>query len=185
MSFRNYLKQLSQNDSLTQISKPVSKRLQAAGILKALEPSPVLFSNITESAFDVIGNLLCSKQTFADYLGIPTQQIIPILTNAIENPTRPQIINARLTNNKKKFITGIKMNSGTTPKNRNIDKRVTGWNWYKGDDIGTCPSNVLRDLATRTVWLLDSLIADVVIVSLRKGGWSKCSPSAPNLMLED
>ena len=85
MSLRDYLNQLRQQDSLTQISKPVSKHLQAAGILKALEPTPVLFSNITESTFDVIGNLLCSKKSFANYLGISTQQIIPTLTNAIEN----------------------------------------------------------------------------------------------------
>ncbi len=91
MSLRDYLNQLRQNDSLTQIFKPVSKHLQAAGILKALEPTPVLFSKITESAFPVMGNLLCSKPSFADYLGISTQQIIPTLTSAIENHTPPQI----------------------------------------------------------------------------------------------
>ena len=92
MSLRDYLNQLRQNDSLTQISKPVSKHLQAAGILKALEPTPVLFSKITDSAFPVMGNLLCSKPSFADYLGISTQQIIPTLTHAIMNHTPPQII---------------------------------------------------------------------------------------------
>ena len=91
MSLRDYLNQLRQNDSLTQISKPVSKHLQAAGILKALEPTPVLFSKITDSAFPVMGNLVCSKPSFADYLGISTQQIIPTLTHAIENHTPPQI----------------------------------------------------------------------------------------------
>jgi UbiD family decarboxylase len=91
MSLRDYLDKLRQQNALLQINKPVSKHLQAAGILKTLEPTPVFFSNITESNFPVMGNLLCSKQSFANYLDIPTDQIIPTLTNAIEHPSTPQL----------------------------------------------------------------------------------------------
>ena len=91
MSFRNYLNNLQQQNSLTQIDKPVSLHLQAAGILKALEPTPVFFSNISESPYPVVGNLLCSKGSFSDYLGIPTSEIIPVLTNAIEHHTPPEV----------------------------------------------------------------------------------------------
>jgi UbiD family decarboxylase len=91
MSFRDYLDQLRQQEATTQIQKPVSKHLQAAGILKALEPNPVFLYNITKSAFPVTGNLLCSKQSFADYLGIPSQQIIPALTSAIDHHHPPEV----------------------------------------------------------------------------------------------
>lgn len=91
MSLRDYLDKLRQQNAPLQINKPVSKHLQAAGILKTLEPTPVFFSNITESNFPVMGNLLCSKQSFANYLDIPTDQIIPTLTNAIEHPSTPQL----------------------------------------------------------------------------------------------
>jgi UbiD family decarboxylase len=91
MSFRDFLNVLEQQNSLTQINKPVSAHLQTAGILKALEPTPVFFSNISESSFPVVGNLLCSKGALADYLGIQTSEIIPTLTNAIQDHTPPQV----------------------------------------------------------------------------------------------
>ncbi len=92
MSLRAYLDQLLTTGTMLQIEKPVSKQLQAAGILKALEPQPVLFNSIKESGFPVMGNLCCTKQSFADYLGIPVESLIPTLTRAIDHPGRPELI---------------------------------------------------------------------------------------------
>jgi len=89
MSLRNYLKVLDQRGELLHISKPISKNLQLAGVLKACEPQRVLFEQVQGSDFPVMGNLVCSKAHLADYLGIPIQQIIPALMNAIENPSQP------------------------------------------------------------------------------------------------
>lgn len=90
MSLRRYLDQLQRSQQLTQIKKPVSKTLEAAGLLKALEPGTLFLKSIRESAFPVAGNLFCTKQAFADYLNIPVHEIIPTLTHAIDHPTRPQ-----------------------------------------------------------------------------------------------
>ncbi len=92
MSLRTYLDQLLTTGTMLQIEKPVSKHSQAAGILKALEPQPVSFQSIKESDFSVIGNLCCTKQSFADYLDIPVESLIPTLTHAIDHPGRPEII---------------------------------------------------------------------------------------------
>lgn len=92
MSLRTHLDQLKSTGTMLQIEKPVSKHLEAAGILKALEPQPVLFKSINESAFPVMGNLCCTKQSFADYLGIPVEALIPTLTQAIDRPGQPEII---------------------------------------------------------------------------------------------
>jgi len=92
MSLRTYLDALRQKDSFIQITKPVSRRLQAAGLLKALEPSPVFFSRISDSRFPVMGNLLCTKESFAQYLGIPVAGIIPTLNRAIDHPSPPEVI---------------------------------------------------------------------------------------------
>jgi len=53
-------------------------------VLKKLEPRPVRFENVKNSAFPVIGNLLCSKAAFAKSLGLPVREIIPSLMQAIE-----------------------------------------------------------------------------------------------------
>lgn len=92
MSLSHYLNALRKTDYFVEINKPFSHHLQAAGILKELEPTPVLFSDISGSRFPVIGNLLCTKESFADYLGIAVRDIIPALTRAIEGHMPPEVV---------------------------------------------------------------------------------------------
>ncbi|MEA3326285.1 MAG: UbiD family decarboxylase [Chloroflexota bacterium] len=92
MSLRDHLNQIRQQGQLHQIQEPVSKHYQAAGILKSLEPDSVMFQTIVESDFPVMGNLFCTKASFAYYLGIKQQDIIPTLTQAIVKHTPPQVV---------------------------------------------------------------------------------------------
>jgi 2,5-furandicarboxylate decarboxylase 1 len=85
MGLRDYLRKLENQQKLVKITAPVSKVLETAGILKKLEPNPVLFESIAGSGFKVIGNLVCTKSAFADYLGIKTTEIIPTMISAIDN----------------------------------------------------------------------------------------------------
>ena len=91
MSLRSHLNQIQRQGKLLQISEPVSKHLQAAGILKVMEPDSVKFQSIVESDFSIIGNLFCTKASFANYLGIKQQDIIPTLTRAIDEHTLPEL----------------------------------------------------------------------------------------------
>ena len=54
--------------------------------LKVQGPA-LLFENVKESEFRVIGNLFCNKAQFADYFGIGVAEIIPTLTKAIAMPS--------------------------------------------------------------------------------------------------
>lgn len=85
MSFRDALQSTRARNDLVQIDQAVSANLQISGALKKLEPHPVLFNRVEGSAFKVAGNLFCSKQSVADYLGIPVEQLIPRMVAAIEN----------------------------------------------------------------------------------------------------
>lgn len=87
MSFREHLKHLEAQNKLVVIKKKVSKSYQAAAILKKLEPRPIIFDQVQESAFKVTGNLLCSKAIFADYFHIPPHEVILTLANAIDQRT--------------------------------------------------------------------------------------------------
>jgi UbiD family decarboxylase len=84
MPFRNHLRHLQSTSHLRRITQPVSKTFEIAGILKALEPTPVIFENVRESGFSVLGNSLSSKGAFAKYLDIHVRDLIPTLTKAIE-----------------------------------------------------------------------------------------------------
>lgn len=91
MSLREHLNKIRQQGSLIEIQKPIAKRLALAGLLKALEPSLVLCREVADSSFPVMGNLMCTKETFADYLGIPVQSIIPTLIHAIDAHSPPRV----------------------------------------------------------------------------------------------
>ena len=84
MSFRKYISQLEARGALQRIPTPTSKTYEIAALLKQLEPRPVLFEQVVESPFRVVGNLFCGKAAFADYFGISLPEIIPFMTRAIE-----------------------------------------------------------------------------------------------------
>ena len=90
MILENYIKKLSKEIKLERFDKKISKNLEIAGVLKALEPTPALFENVKESEFRVAGNLFCTKEQIGDYFGIKTEDIIPTLTKAIENRSPPE-----------------------------------------------------------------------------------------------
>jgi 2,5-furandicarboxylate decarboxylase 1 len=92
MSLREYIQRLEAEKRLVKVSAPISRSYEIAGVLKQLEPTPVLFENVSESAFRVIGNLFCSKAAFADYFGIPVNEIIPLLARAIDRRSPPEVV---------------------------------------------------------------------------------------------
>lgn len=94
MSLREYFQRIEAQGALRHIVSPVSKTYQVAGILKQLEPTPLVFTMVKESSFRVAGNLFCNKAGFADYFGIPVSRIIPTLSAAIDHRSPPQIVSS-------------------------------------------------------------------------------------------
>jgi 2,5-furandicarboxylate decarboxylase 1 len=89
MILENYIKQLEAKGKLTTVKKPISRDFEIAGVLKALEPEPVLFTDVAGFDYQVAGNLFCTKGQIADYFGITTEALIPTLTSAIANRSSP------------------------------------------------------------------------------------------------
>lgn len=92
MSLRETLRQLDAHNGLTRVNTPISKTYQVAGVLKKLEPRPVVFEQVRESRFPVAGNLYCTKADFAASFGIETADIIPALTRAIEKRSPCEVL---------------------------------------------------------------------------------------------
>jgi 2,5-furandicarboxylate decarboxylase 1 len=86
MNLRTYLQQLKEKGELVTITEPISKKFEIAAVMKEIEPRPILFENIKESEFGVIGNLFCTKAQIADYFGWEVSEIIPKLKAAIDLP---------------------------------------------------------------------------------------------------
>ncbi|MFX1599487.1 MAG: UbiD family decarboxylase [Promethearchaeota archaeon] len=92
MGFREYIDQINKKDLLRNVDIEVSKKLEISGILKEVEPTPVMFNNIRESTFRVVGNVLCTKNVIASYFGVTPVDLIPMLSKAIIERSEPELV---------------------------------------------------------------------------------------------
>jgi len=92
LGFRSFLEQLDKNRELIRIKKEVSTEYEMAGIIDALGEKPVFFEKVKESSIPVVGGLVSSKELIARALNIEKEQLLPRLSNAIENPARPNVV---------------------------------------------------------------------------------------------
>ncbi len=90
MGFREFLEQNRREGETLVVSEPVSKRLEASGILKELDGTPVVLENIRESDFPVACNIFPTKKQIARYLQVDTGDLLGRIIHAIEHPSRPE-----------------------------------------------------------------------------------------------
>ena len=92
MGFRGFLEQLDKSRELIKIKKEVSTEYEMAGIIDALGDKPVFFEKVRESSIPVVGGLVSSNELIAKALNVKKEQLLPRLSNAIENPVRPNVV---------------------------------------------------------------------------------------------
>ena len=92
MGFRDYLEGLDKKGLLKKVDVEVSKKLEISGILKEMEPTPVMFNAVKESEFRVAGNMFCTKDVIASYFGVTPADLIPMLSKAIDESSKPEIV---------------------------------------------------------------------------------------------
>jgi 2,5-furandicarboxylate decarboxylase 1 len=92
MGFRSFLELLDKNGELVRIRKEVSTEFDMAGIIDALREKPVFFEDVKESKIPVVAGLVSSKELIARALGIRREQLLHKLSDAIENPLPPEIV---------------------------------------------------------------------------------------------
>jgi UbiD family decarboxylase len=91
LSFRNWIDTLRASGKLTEAKKPLLSHLQAAAFIKALEPKPTLL-RLEGSDTPIAANICASRSLMAEYLNIQPNQIVAKLLDAIEHPTKPQVV---------------------------------------------------------------------------------------------
>jgi len=92
LGFRGFLGQLDKNGELVRIGQEVSTEYEMAGIIDALGEKPVFFEKVKESSIPVVGGLVSSKELIARALNIEKEQLLHKLSNAIENPVPPDVV---------------------------------------------------------------------------------------------
>lgn len=92
MGFRSYLEQLGKSGELIRIKKEVSTEYEIASVIEALGEKPVFFEKVRESSIPVAAGLVSSKDLIAMSLGIKKEQLLPKLSNALEHPIPPKVV---------------------------------------------------------------------------------------------
>ncbi len=92
MSFRSFIAKLEKENKLIKINKKVSTEFEIANILAALDGKVVLFNNVKDSNFSVVGNVVSTRELIASALEIEKEQILQKLSFAIDNLKEPEII---------------------------------------------------------------------------------------------
>ncbi|MCX6770335.1 MAG: UbiD family decarboxylase, partial [Candidatus Micrarchaeota archaeon] len=78
-----------------ELSKPASLKLELAGVLAAFDGKPVYTEKVKElPGARVAGNVFCTRELVCEYLGIPREELVQKIMNAINNPSKPQVIPA-------------------------------------------------------------------------------------------
>jgi UbiD family decarboxylase len=92
MGFRDYLDKIDGKGLLRKVDVEISKKLEISGVLKELEPTPVMFNNVKESDYRVVGNVFCTKNVIASYFDVTPADLIPMLSKAISERSEPEVI---------------------------------------------------------------------------------------------
>ncbi|MBU5557466.1 MAG: UbiD family decarboxylase [Candidatus Aenigmatarchaeota archaeon] len=95
MQLRDMISKLEREGRLTHIRSPVSVEFEMASIMATLLEKPVMFENVKESKFRVVGGMCSSRDLIAEALNTCKEDLIFKLAEAINNLKSPQtVINA-------------------------------------------------------------------------------------------
>jgi len=91
-SLRDFVEKLREEKELVEITKEVSKNLELAGIMHALDGKPVLFKKVKDSKIPVVGNVFSTRQLVSSYLGIDRKDLVPRLVEALNDRIEPELV---------------------------------------------------------------------------------------------
>jgi 2,5-furandicarboxylate decarboxylase 1 len=91
-TFRDFIQRLKKDNKLATAKKPVSKNLDMAGLMHAMDGTPVLVPEVVGSPFGAVGNVYSTRELVCQGLGITKKDLIPALVKAINNPKAPEMV---------------------------------------------------------------------------------------------
>ncbi len=89
-SFREFVLALIESGRAKTAGKEVSKKLDLAGLMHAMDGTPVFVKQVRDSAYPAVGNVFSRRELVCEYLGIGKGELIPRLVDAISNPKKPE-----------------------------------------------------------------------------------------------
>jgi UbiD family decarboxylase len=94
MNFREFVNLLEEKGLLVRIKRPVDTRYEISTLMRLMHDRPLLFENVLNHSIQVVANVCSTRELVALGLGIKPDEIITRLTEAIENPKEPKLVEA-------------------------------------------------------------------------------------------
>ncbi len=92
-SFREFVSELKSDGTMVELKKPISKKLELAGVLHVLDGKTVMTNKVKESpGAVVVGNVFSTKDLIARYLGCGKTELTEKLAKAIDHPSQPKLV---------------------------------------------------------------------------------------------
>lgn len=95
MELAKFVKVLDEKGMLTKISKPVDPKFEVSTLMKMLDGRVLLFDHVKGSTMSVIANVCSTRDLVATGLGIRREELIAKLTDAIDHPKKPRVLDAQ------------------------------------------------------------------------------------------
>lgn len=96
MAFRDFLAKLRKEGKCVELKKEASLKLELAGVMAAFDGTPVYSEKVKETpGARVAGNVFCTRELICDYLGIKKEELVGKIAEAINKPSKPQLIEAK------------------------------------------------------------------------------------------
>jgi len=94
-TFRGFVERLKKEGRMKVAKRQVLKKLELAGLMHALDGTPVLVPEVSDSAFPAVGNVFSTRELVCDYLGVSKDDLVPKLVHAIKSPSTPELVGAK------------------------------------------------------------------------------------------
>ncbi len=95
-TLRDFIEKLRKEGKLLELKKPISKHLELASVLGALDGQVVYTDKIKENpGARIVGNVFSTQEFVAECLGCKKEELMARLMYAIDNPSKPRLIDAK------------------------------------------------------------------------------------------
>ncbi|MBU0532089.1 UbiD family decarboxylase [Candidatus Micrarchaeota archaeon] len=92
-TFRDFIEKLKKEKRIKIAKKSVSKNLDLAGLMHALDGEVVYVPEVEDADFAAVGNVFSTRELICEYLGIKKKELIAKLVHATNNPKKPELVN--------------------------------------------------------------------------------------------
>ncbi len=91
-TFREFVQKLREAKRLAEARVPVSRHLDLAALMHALDGRPVYVQEVDGADFPAVGNVFSTRELVCDYLGLGKDELVPRLVKVFDHPTKPQAV---------------------------------------------------------------------------------------------